>query len=132
MTRWTHLTITVSNLARSIEFYTSICGLTVVRDRRQEGSGGTVWLGSTPAPGDQPTFVLVLMQGEVEDRVGHLGFQCESRLQVDEIARYAAQRDILEQAPTDSGGVVGYWTIISDPDGHQVEFTHGQPIRGLG
>src|SRR5262249_1200370 len=42
--RWTHITITVSNIERSIAFYTSFCKLSVLRDRRREG-GGTVWLG---------------------------------------------------------------------------------------
>ena len=130
MIRWTHLTITVTDLPRSIEFYTSVCGLSVVRDRREEG-GGTVWLGRLPLPGQEPSFVLVLMPGEVKDRVGHLGFQCESREQVDQIARRADEQGILEQSPRDSGGVVGYWTIIRDPDEHLVEFTHGQPIEGI-
>ena len=130
MIRWTHLTITVNDLDRAIEFYTSVCGLSVVRDRREQG-GSTVWLGPVPSPGQQPSFVLVLMPGEVTDRVGHLGFQCDRREQVDDIARQAAERGILGDPPKDSGGVVGYWTIIRDPDGHLVEFTCGQPIEGL-
>lgn len=129
MTRWTHLTITVSDLPKSIEFYTEICGLAVVRDRRPEGS--TVWLGANKNLDQDPEFVLVLLPGEVRDRVGHLGFQCDLREEVDRIARRAEQLGILELPPTDSGGVVGYSTIIRDPDGHLVEFTHGQPIRGL-
>lgn len=130
MVRWTHITITVGDCERSIEFYTNVCGLSVVRDRRRDG-GGTVWLGPEPAAGEDPTFVLVIMQGEVTDRVDHLGFQCESRAQVESIAAEAARRAILVYPPQDSGGVVGYWTIIRDPDGHQVEFTFGQPLKGL-
>ena len=51
--RWTHITITVSDLDRSIEFYRSTCGLEVVRDRRLEG-GGTVWMGYPPGDGELP------------------------------------------------------------------------------
>lgn len=130
MIRWTHITITVSNFERSLEFYQSMCGLQTVRDRRREG-GGTVWLGYQSDAGGDPLFVLVLMEGEVTDRLDHFGFQCDTREEVDEIAKDAAARDILIYAPTDSGGSVGYWTIIRDPDGHQVEFTFGQPIKGL-
>jgi hypothetical protein len=61
----------------------------------------------------------------------HLGFQCEVREQVDEIAERGRQLAILEIEPTDVGGTVGYFTILRDPDGHLVEFTHGQPIEGL-
>jgi catechol 2,3-dioxygenase-like lactoylglutathione lyase family enzyme len=128
--RWTHITITVSNIDRSIDFYTSLCGLTVLRDRRREG-GGTVWLGHPPQGGEDPTFVLVFSEGEVTDRLDHFGFQCESKEQVEAIAESARRQGILVFPPKDSGGVVGYWTIIKDPDGHSVEFTFGQPLKGL-
>jgi lactoylglutathione lyase len=128
--RWTHITITVSSFERSISFYTSICGLSVVRDRRRAG-GGTVWLGPVSKPGEEPTFVLVISEGEVTDRLDHFGFQCESKEEVDSIAEEAGRQGNLVYSPQDSGGVVGYWTIIKDPDGHSVEFTFGQPLKGL-
>jgi catechol 2,3-dioxygenase-like lactoylglutathione lyase family enzyme len=130
MIRWTHITITISQFERSIEFYSTMCGLDVVRDRRREG-GGTVWLGYKGTADEDPVFVLVLMEGEVTDRLDHFGFQCDSRQEVDRIAVEARARDILVYEPKDSGGSVGYWTIIRDPDGHMVEFTYGQPIKGL-
>jgi catechol 2,3-dioxygenase-like lactoylglutathione lyase family enzyme len=128
--RWTHITITVSNIERSIAFYSSFCNLSVLRDRRKEG-GGTVWLGPKTPPGKNPTFLLVIGEGEVTSRMDHLGFQCEAREKVDEIAERGRQLAILEIEPTDVGGTVGYFTILRDPDGHLVEFTHGQPIEGL-
>jgi catechol 2,3-dioxygenase-like lactoylglutathione lyase family enzyme len=130
MIRWTHITIMVSDIERSIEFYRTMCGLQTVRDRRREG-GGTVWLGYKPENDEEPTFVLVLMKGEVTDRLDHFGFQCDSRAEVDHIAQEAAARGILVSMPVDSGGSVGYWTIIRDPDGHMAEFTFGQPLKGL-
>lgn len=130
MIRWTHITIMVRDLERSCEFYRSMCGLEVVRDRRREG-GGTVWLGYETSGGGDPLFVLVLMEGEVTDRLDHFGFQCDSKAEVDRLAQAARERDILVHPPVDSGGSVGYWTIISDPDGHKIEFTFGQPIKGL-
>ncbi len=129
-TRWTNVTMTVSDIDRSIAFYTSLCNLSVLRDRRQEG-GGTVWLGPATPKETLPSFLLVLGQGEVTSRIDHLGFQCEKREQVDQMADEARELGILVEPPTDVGGVVGYFTIIRDPDGHLVEFTHGQPIEGL-
>ena len=119
------------DFARSIDFYSSFCGFAVLRDRRSEG-GGTVWIGPPTAPDEEPAFLLVIMEGEVTSRLDHLGFQCETRAEVDEIAARASEMGILVYPPTDSGGSVGYWTMIRDPDGHLVEFTHGQPIKGLG
>ena len=128
--RWTHLTINVSDFERSIEFYSSFCGFSILRDRRKEG-GGTVWLGPPTREDELPAFLLVVMEGEVSTKLDHLGFQCDSRREVDEIADRADGLGILVYPPTDSGGSVGYWTMIRDPDGHQIEFTFGQPIRGL-
>ena len=127
---WTHITITVSNIERSIDFYTTFCNLSVLRDRRREG-GGTVWLGPQTQAGKNPTFLLVIGEGEVTSRMDHLGFQCDAREQVDQIAERGRELGILAVEPTDVGGSVGYFTIIRDPDGHRVEFTHGQPIEGL-
>ena len=127
---WTHITITVSEMERSIAFYTSFCGLFVARDRRREG-GGTVWLGPSVEGEGRPSFVLVLMEGEVTTRIDHLGFQCGAREEVDLMAERGKELGILVYPPTDSGGSVGYWAMLSDPDGHLVEFTYGQPIDGL-
>ena len=128
--RWTHVTITVSDLEKSVAFYRDVCGLALVRDRRKEG-GATVWMGPPPAEGKDPEFVLVMMQGVVEDRIDHLGFQVESRAEVDAKAALGRERGILQMGPKDSGGSVGYWVILNDPDGHGAEFTFGQPLQGL-
>src|ERR1044072_4395655 len=127
--RWTHIPAVVSDLERSIEFYTSLCGLQVLLDRRKQG-GSTVWLGYEPSDGEIPTFILALMKGGVKNLMGHLGFQCDSREQVDEVAAQAERLNILVDPPTFPGGAVGYWTVVRDPDGHQVEFTFGQPLKG--
>jgi catechol 2,3-dioxygenase-like lactoylglutathione lyase family enzyme len=128
--RWTHITINVSDLDRSVDFYTSVCGLSIVRDRRKEGRHN-VWLGPPPAEGDDPAFVLVMVQDEVKARLDHFGFQCDSRAEVDRIADLARTQDFLVDSPTDIGGVVGYFTTVRDPDGHLIEFTFGQPLKGL-
>jgi len=128
--RWTHITINCSNLDASVEFYTSFCGLSIVRDRRTEGRHN-VWLGRPAREGEDPVFVLVLIQDEVKARLDHFGFQCDSRAEVDRIAGVARDQNILVEPPQDIGGVVGYFTMVRDPDGHLVEFTAGQPLKGL-
>jgi catechol 2,3-dioxygenase-like lactoylglutathione lyase family enzyme len=127
---WTHITINVSDLDRSVEFYTSVCGLSIVRDRRREGRHN-VWLGPPIEEHEDPAFVLVMVQDEVKARLDHFGFQCDSRAEVDEIAELARRHNSLVDAPTEVGGVVGYFTTIRDPDGHLIEFTFGQPLKGL-
>ena len=128
--RWTHITINVSDIERSVAFYTSVCGLSIVRDRRKEGRHN-VWLGPPVADGEDPTFVLVMVQDEVKARLDHFGFQCDSRAAVDQIAKLGHEQNILVEPLTDIGGIVGYFTAIRDPDGHMIEFTFGQPLKGL-
>ena len=128
--RWTHITINCSDIGASVEFYTSFCGLKIVRDRRIEGRHN-VWLGPATKRDEDPVFVLIIVQDEVKARLDHFGFQCDSRAEVDRIAAIARQQNILVEPPVDVGGVVGYFTMLRDPDGHLVEFTFGQPIAGL-
>lgn len=129
--RWTHFTIPVTDLEGSIAFFTEVCGLSVVRDRRKEG-GGTVWLGAQPPAGEDPEFVVVISRGEVREALDHFGFQCDCREEVTAIAERAKADGSLIEGPTDFGGSVGYFAVVREPSGHLVEFTHGQPLRGLG
>ena len=129
--RWTHFTLPLSDLTASVAFFTETCGLKIVRDRRLEG-GNTVWLGPKPEEGHDPEFVLVAFQGSVVEPLDHFGFQCESREQVTAIADAARLAGSLVAGPTDEGGSVGYFAMVREPSGHLVEFTHGQPLQGLG
>src|SRR5260370_38074477 len=97
-TRWTHITINCSDLDASVDFYTSLCGLSIVRDRRLEGRHN-VWLGPATKPGEDPVFVLVIFQDEVKARLAHFAFQCDSRAEVDRIAEPSAQQKIVVQEP---------------------------------
>ena len=129
--RWTHLTLPLSDLDGSIQFFVETCGLTVVRDRRIEG-GSTVWLGPRPEPGADPEFVLVAYRGEVKEPLDHFGFQCDSGDQIAVIADLARANGTLVKGPEDAGGSVGLYVIVREPSGHLVEFTFGQPLLGLG
>jgi catechol 2,3-dioxygenase-like lactoylglutathione lyase family enzyme len=135
--RWTHVVLKVSDLDRSIVFYRRFCGLDVARDGRSRG-GHTVWMAPAAAgrrdherPTAAPAFVLVLYQHALDAPLDHLGFQCDAREEVDRVAAEAARLGALLHPPFDGGGEIGYVTQIRDPDGHVVEFTHGQPIAGL-
>ena len=127
--RWTHVVLKVSDLDRSIEFYRRFCGLEIVRDGRPKGH--TVWLGPPSRGPGHPAFVLVLYLTDIDCRLDHLGFECDSRDEVDGIAAEGRRLGIVAQPPVDAGGVIGYLTMIRDPDGHVVEFTFGQPLAGL-
>jgi catechol 2,3-dioxygenase-like lactoylglutathione lyase family enzyme len=125
----THLALGVSDLERTIDFYRRHAKLHVVHDRH-DGHARVVWLSERA---EDPDFVLVLFQVDAEPPVApstlqHLGFAVESRAEVDAAAEAARQEGVLSVPPTYAGPVVGYFCIVRDPDGNQVEFSHGQPI----
>jgi catechol 2,3-dioxygenase-like lactoylglutathione lyase family enzyme len=128
--RWTHFTLPVSDLEGSIQFFTDVCGLSVVRDRRKEG-GKTLWIGPKPKEGEDPVFVLVITPGEVIEPLDHFGFQCDSFKEFLLIAEKARNKGILIDGPTDAGGSIGHFLVVKEPSGHFVEFTFGQPLKGL-
>lgn len=123
------MVLKVTDLGRSIAFYERFCGLRVVRDGRP--SGHTVWMGPGSTSSAPAAFVLVLYQSAIDFRIDHLGFQCDARAEIDRIAVDAERLGILDEPPQDCGGDIGYVTMLRDPDGHRVEFTHGQPLAGL-
>jgi catechol 2,3-dioxygenase-like lactoylglutathione lyase family enzyme len=90
-----------------------------------------VWLAERET---DPEFVLVLFEVPGDPPPGpatlqHLGFAVASREEVEAAATAARADGILVIEPVYAGPVVGYFCIVRDPDGNQVEFSYGQPIN---
>lgn len=124
----THIALPVKELDRSLAFYSHYAGLEVVHQREDPPPGNRVaWIGDGTRP-----FVLVLIEtGEVKtplSPIAHLGVGCESRGEVDRLAAEAHAAGLAVWGPTDSPYPVGYWVLISDPDGHTLELSHGQEV----
>lgn len=125
----THLALGVRDLDRTIDFYRRHAKLHVVHDRH-DGHARVVWLSERA---EEPDFVLVLLEVRAEPPVApstlqHLGFAVESREEVEAAAEAGRREGVLTIPPTDAGPIVGYFCILQDPDGNQVEFSYGQPI----
>jgi catechol 2,3-dioxygenase-like lactoylglutathione lyase family enzyme len=126
----THLALGVRDLDRTIAFYRKHPRLHVVHERA-DGGMRVVWLADRER---DPDFVLVLLPLAGEPAPGprtlqHLGFAVASRGEVDEAAAAGRADGVLRLEPADGGPIVGYFCILEDPDGNQVEFSHGQPIN---
>ena len=128
--RLTHVALGVRDLDRTIDFYRKHVNLHVVHERADDGRR-VVWLAERPADAE---FVLVLFEipGDGPSGPGnlqHLGFAVASRAEVDQAAAAARADGVLALEPMYAGPVVGYFCIVMDPDGNQVEFSYGQPIN---
>ena len=126
----THVALGVRSLDRTIAFYRKHVRLHVVHERN-DGGMRVVWLAEREMDAE---FVLVLFEvprdsGEKSGALQHLGYAVASRDEVDAAAAAARADGVLRIEPTDAGPIVGYFCIVEDPDGNQVEFSYGQPIN---
>jgi catechol 2,3-dioxygenase-like lactoylglutathione lyase family enzyme len=124
----THIALPVSDIERSIDFYSTYAGMQIVHRRLDAETGvAVVWLSDRTRP-----FVIVLIQTTLVHPIlsplAHLGVGCQSREYMDDLCAQAKQEGILIQEPKDSGYPIGYWAFLRDPDGHTLELSYGQEI----
>jgi catechol 2,3-dioxygenase-like lactoylglutathione lyase family enzyme len=147
---FTHVALPVGDIEASLDFYRRYADMDVVHRRRDEATGEqVVWVSDRTRP-----FVIVLIEhrsavarsgsaardGEAavaaqQDRpsglltgFSHLGIGCDSREEIDRRTRLAREEGRTVRGPFDSGPPVGYWAFISDPDGNNLELSHGQEV----
>jgi catechol 2,3-dioxygenase-like lactoylglutathione lyase family enzyme len=136
----THVALPVGNVAASLDFYRRFADMDVVHRRRDEQTGDeVVWVSDRTRP-----FVIVLIEyrpaavagsGSAAHGAGggltgfsHLGVGCETRAEVDRRCDLARDEGRTVLGPQDSGPPVGYWAFITDPDGNNLELSHGQEV----
>jgi catechol 2,3-dioxygenase-like lactoylglutathione lyase family enzyme len=122
----THIALPVTDIEKSIRFYSVYAGMQVVH-RRMDTEVAVAWLSDLTRP-----FVIVLIQTDAVHSVlsplAHLGVGCQRQEMVDSLCAKAEQEGALLQQPKDSGYPIGYWAFLRDPDGHTLELSYGQEI----
>jgi catechol 2,3-dioxygenase-like lactoylglutathione lyase family enzyme len=124
---FSHVALPVTDLDRSIAFYRRWAGMQVADVVEDPATGARA---ARVSDRTRP-FAIALVQARhpVEHPlagVAHLGVGCRSREEVDRLAAQAREADCLRKGPVDSGYPLGYWVFLVDPDGHQLELSHGQ------
>jgi lactoylglutathione lyase len=120
--KFTYVGIRVTDLQRSIDFYTKILGMKVTgRGKIEQTKGETVGLQS-----EKDGFILELNYYEegsphntkysVGEGLDHLAFKVDGLDKALEEARKAGHRTILEMKANG-----GRWAYIEDPDGMWIE-----------
>jgi len=138
--RLTHLALHVADLGKSVDFYTRVAGMRLVHERIDATTGVAVaWV--TTCAADAPLAFAIVLIADAGNALGygapqapigplsHLGFGLNSRAGVDAIAARAQAAGVLQQAAGYVNEVVGYICMLRDPDGHTVEFSHGQDFE---
>lgn len=124
----THVALAVADLDRSLDFYATYGGFHTVHRRVDPSTGHEVaWI----TDGTRP-FVVVLMaigmDGPPLGGANHLGVGLPSRAAVDDVVARARTEGRPVLGPFDEGPPVGYWAVVVDPDGHNLEVAHGQEV----
>lgn len=124
----THVALTVLDADASVAFYARFAAMRVVHSRADPSTGRrVVWI----TDGTRP-FVIVLIQVEhVSVRlagIAHLGVGCDSCEEVDRLCALARAEGRTVEGPVDVGPPVGYYAMIADPDGHNLEVSFGQEV----
>jgi glyoxylase I family protein len=134
-----HLDLVVSDLARSLAFYTELLApLGYTRTSEIEGERGerVVYVGGAPG-----TISVSLREQQSDshersyDRYGigihHLAFAAPSRAVIDERAQWLHERGAeIESEPAEYDYTPGYYAVFFyDPDGIKLEIVH-RPTPG--
>lgn len=121
-----HVFISVSDLTRSIAFYTAALAPLGIHDRVDyDGADGPPGHPDLKGFGNGGKIFFWLRPGVVEGRAAHVGFVANSRAEVD--AAYAAA---IAAGATDNGPPAArlyydpryYAANVLDPDGYSLEF----------
>src|SRR5689334_5226641 len=123
-----HIGLTVSDADRSIAFYATYASMSVVHRRADAATGrSVVWLSDLTRP-----FAVVLIEADPLSPVlggsNHLGVGVQSRAEVDRLVGAAGAAGHPVSGPHDDGPPVGYWALVVDPDGHNLELSFGQDV----
>lgn len=119
-----HLKLTVTDVARSRDFYTGLLGFEVVAEFGPSTlvSNGEVLMGLSPAP--DPSRAATGDQFD-ENRVGldHLSFSVASRAELDRAVRLLDERGVPHGEIIDLTGFGISVLMFRDPDNIQLELT---------
>jgi len=90
-------------------------------------AGEIAWLSDRTRP-----FVVVLMEAAHVDlplgSFAHLGVACSTRAELERQCAVAAAEGCLREPLRETGSPAGCLAMLSDPDGHTLELSHGQEI----
>lgn len=122
--RFTHVALPVADLDRSIRYYEQMAGMHVV-ERIEDSTGGNAVRLSTKG---HDGFNLMLIESPMQmpvilNGIGHLGVACSAPKEINQLAERAEGSGFLQSGPGNAE-FPGYFAMLVDPDGHQLEIYH--------
>ncbi|CAN5485211.1 VOC family protein [soil metagenome] len=123
-----HVFISVSDIDRSIDFYTAaLAPLGITTRVDYAGKGGPPGHPDLKGFGADGRIFFWLRSGEADSRAAHVGFVADSRAEVDaayHAAIAAGASDNIAPSVRDYYDPRYYAASVFDPDGYSLEFTY--------
>ncbi|MFN8577449.1 MAG: VOC family protein [Candidatus Sericytochromatia bacterium] len=121
-----HIALLVNNIDDMIEFYNLFAEMEVIHRRIDDGVN-VAWV----RLGDSKNLTIVMIETNnintsKTQRVNHFGFDAISKESVDKISELAKQKKCLKYPAQNGGKILGYFCMVEDPNGNNLEFAYGQ------
>ena len=128
--RFSHTSLTVGDLDRSIEFYTKVLGLEFERRRRIEENRATIAFVRDPSSGARIELTHWDDKGPIDpgDQLDHLAFEVEDV--AESVARARAAGVRVAKEPFRLAGGSGWLAFLLDPDDVWIELIERRPGAG--
>lgn len=127
---FTHVSLPVTDLDRSVDFYSRWAGMKVVDRLKDPATGNEA---ARLSDGNHQFALALIKTGRPVDVPvtfpAHLGVGLATKDEVQKLAAEAKAAGCLHKEPVDAGFPLGYWTLLADPDGHHLELSYGQNDR---
>lgn len=130
ISRLSHIALIVKDIDSMSNFYIEFTGMNIIHSRIDDDVK-VVWL----KHGNHIESLTIVMIESINSdqitnrtyqRVNHFGFDVISRSDVDLISEKAKQKGCLKYPAQDGGNILGYFCMIEDPNGNNLEFAYGQ------
>lgn len=130
--RLLHTMLRVGNLEKSIEFYTQVLGMQLLRQK--DYPKGEFTLAFVGYGSEEDHTVLELTYNWDQDRYdlgdgyGHIAVEVPDVYAAAEAVKKAGGKIIREAGPMNAGSTI--IAFAEDPDGYQIEFIGADHVRG--
>ena len=129
--RFLHTMLRVGNLDRSIDFYTKVLGMRVLRSRDVPDGKYTLAFVGYGEESEHTVLELTYNYGtekyDLGTAFGHLALEVPDVAQACEAVRAVGGRVTREAGPVKFGTTV--IAFVEDPDGYKIEFIERKPVR---
>ncbi|MEK7434077.1 MAG: VOC family protein [Cyanobacteriota bacterium] len=127
ITELSHIALIVKDLNKMIDFYKFFAEMKVVHQRDDDGIR-VAWL---KLPKEKSLIIVMIEVKESPEsngnqRFNHFGFDTDSKEKVDEISQKAELNNCIVHKAMDGGKILGYFCMLKDPEGNNLEFAYGQ------